>query len=623
MEASALPRPRRLAHWPGARLRAADDADLVNRVRAGDEAAFEVAYDRHHRGILAFCRHMLGSREEAEDALQHTFIAAYRDLVGSDKRIQLKPWLYTIARNRCLSILRARREQVALDDVEPATEGLSAQVERRQDLREMLADLASLPDDQREALVLAEIGALSHEEIAMTLDVRKEKVKALVFQARESLTSSKKARDTDCQEIQEQLAVLRGGSLRRTMLRRHVEHCPACAAYKAEVARQRAALGAILPVVPSLALKETVLAAAFGSAKGVAAAGALGAGASVGAGSAGGTLGGLTAKGLATKALTVVAVGGGATGAGIVATDQLGKDPSSAIAGEARIAPRPAHLETPDRGVAAKDGTAAPVVASLRDRAKQVAVQRQTDRRAAGAVPATTSQDTPPPLNPAAIAPVVVGGEDAGESRGKAKGHDKDKANGKAKGHDKDKDKAKGKAKGPDKDKDKANGEGKKDQAPGRSGDAPRGRDSAPGQTKKQDGGGEATPKRSAGAGRRAPRKSGTVRVPAGETRRGGAKKRELPVPGRTRTKPRRPAKSRVPAPSLPSPAAPPAPKTAPPDATTPGKVIDGVKETVQETVPPEDGKAKQRSEPQPGSGGPVSRAKKAVAATLGRILPF
>ena len=57
--------------------------------------------------------------------------------------------------------------------------------------------------------------------------------------------------------------MLRGGSLRRTTLRRHVEVCPACAAFKAEVQRQRSAMAAILPVVPTLALKETVLAAAI------------------------------------------------------------------------------------------------------------------------------------------------------------------------------------------------------------------------------------------------------------------------------------------------------------------------------------------------------------------------
>src|SRR3954471_16217246 len=143
---------------PARLLRLASDERLVERVRGGSEAAFEVVYDRHHRGILGFCRHMLGSAEEAEDAVQHTFMAAYRDLVGSAKPIQLRPWLYTIARNRCFSILRARRERPLGEMDEPATENLSAEVQRRQDLRDLLGDLSDLPEDQRAALVLAELG---------------------------------------------------------------------------------------------------------------------------------------------------------------------------------------------------------------------------------------------------------------------------------------------------------------------------------------------------------------------------------------------------------------------------------------------------------------------------------
>jgi RNA polymerase sigma factor (sigma-70 family) len=97
----------------------------VARVRAGDERAFELVFDRYHRSLLAFCRRMLASDEEAEDALQHTFMAAYRALRTSDRPILLKAWLYTIARNRCLSILRARREQVAFDDGHAASDGLA------------------------------------------------------------------------------------------------------------------------------------------------------------------------------------------------------------------------------------------------------------------------------------------------------------------------------------------------------------------------------------------------------------------------------------------------------------------------------------------------------------------
>jgi RNA polymerase sigma factor (sigma-70 family) len=133
---------------------------LVVDVRSGSEAAFEVIYDRHHRGILGFCRHMLGSAEEAEDAVQHTFMAAYRSLTSSDKPIQLKAWLYTIARNRCLSVLRARREQPSDDLDSLSTDGFDAQVQQRQDLRDLLRDVAGLPEDQRAALVLAEVGDL-------------------------------------------------------------------------------------------------------------------------------------------------------------------------------------------------------------------------------------------------------------------------------------------------------------------------------------------------------------------------------------------------------------------------------------------------------------------------------
>src|SRR4051812_5769043 len=88
METSAASRPvpRPTA---GARsavlLRVASDERLIEHVRAGSEAAFEVVYDRRHRGILGFCRHMLGSAAGAGAALPRTFIAAYRARLGLPK----------------------------------------------------------------------------------------------------------------------------------------------------------------------------------------------------------------------------------------------------------------------------------------------------------------------------------------------------------------------------------------------------------------------------------------------------------------------------------------------------------------------------------------------------------
>src|SRR3954454_16254319 len=99
MEASAPIRPRRgprLATRESRPLSARSDEALVDLVRRGDDAAFEVLYDRYHRGILAFCRHMLGSREESEDAVQQTFLSAYDAMRRSSRPLQARPWLYTI-----------------------------------------------------------------------------------------------------------------------------------------------------------------------------------------------------------------------------------------------------------------------------------------------------------------------------------------------------------------------------------------------------------------------------------------------------------------------------------------------------------------------------------------------
>jgi RNA polymerase sigma factor (sigma-70 family) len=302
---------------PRAALRVASDERLVQQLRAGSASAFEEIYERHHRGILAFCRHMLGSPQEAEDVVQHTFMAAYRSLLGEERQITLKAWLYVVARNRCLSLLRARREHADFDDeatVVPATVGLAVEVEGREDLRALLADVQRLPEDQRAALLFAELEAHSHEQIAVILDVPTAKVKALVFQARATLMSRRQARDADCDPIREQLVVLRGSALRRGQLRQHVEQCEGCRAFATEVRRQRAALGLVLPVVPSLALKDSTLAAAAAAVG----SGAGGGSALLAGGTAAGATAGSAAGATAASVTAATASGGSAalTGAG-------------------------------------------------------------------------------------------------------------------------------------------------------------------------------------------------------------------------------------------------------------------------------------------------------------------
>src|SRR3569623_1362553 len=103
------PAPRSWVPPPPKLLTHLRDERLEARVRAGFDRACEAFFERHHRPLLAFCRHLLGSQEEAEDALQHTFIAAHRALRTDERPVMLRAWLFTIARNRCLSLLRSRR----------------------------------------------------------------------------------------------------------------------------------------------------------------------------------------------------------------------------------------------------------------------------------------------------------------------------------------------------------------------------------------------------------------------------------------------------------------------------------------------------------------------------------
>ncbi len=233
-------------------------------VRRGDTAAFEVLYERHSRGLLSFCVYMLGSKHDAEDAVQATFASAYRALRADGRPVALRPWLYTIARNDCLSILRRRHPTVELNG-EPALGGDPLrELELREEVRHMLVGLRELPENQRAALVLAELHGLSHVEIGGVLGVAPEQVKAFVYQARSNLISARRAREADCREIREELATARGAALLRGRLRRHVRSCADCRVYADGVARQRRQLAALLPLAPSLVLKYRVLEEALG-----------------------------------------------------------------------------------------------------------------------------------------------------------------------------------------------------------------------------------------------------------------------------------------------------------------------------------------------------------------------
>ena len=87
--------------------------DLITRARAGDGEAFRELTEPHRRELLVHCYRMLGSFQDAEDALQDTLLAAWRGLGGFEGRASIRTWLYRIATNRCLNALRSASRRPA------------------------------------------------------------------------------------------------------------------------------------------------------------------------------------------------------------------------------------------------------------------------------------------------------------------------------------------------------------------------------------------------------------------------------------------------------------------------------------------------------------------------------
>ena len=258
-----------------------DDSRLAARVHAGDEAAFAELYDRHHKALLSFCRHMLGNVQDGEDALQQTFIRAHRALVAGQLPDAMRPWLFAIARNRCKTMLAARRDAtVPVEDVEPSFDGIVGRRRAaRRPARAGRRPRRGCPRTSAARWSCSSSAACRRPRSRRAIGVPAGKVKALVFQARTELMAERDARLASCESIREELAVARGGALRRGPLKRHLRQCEPCDAFRAAIAAQRTGLASILPVAPALGLKAAILAAGATSGHGGAAAGVAGGGA--------------------------------------------------------------------------------------------------------------------------------------------------------------------------------------------------------------------------------------------------------------------------------------------------------------------------------------------------------
>ncbi|MGA7918669.1 MAG: RNA polymerase sigma factor [Candidatus Acidiferrales bacterium] len=175
-------------------MSAAELADVLTQVRAGDSEAWGELYGLYAPAIFRFCRRALHTREDAEDATTEIFMKVRQKLGTYDSTRPFTAWLYKVASNHCWDLLRRRRIRQDLEtgDVEalPLEHPDPSQLEKLQmdhDSKHLRAGLAKLPDRARMALVLRYFSDMSYDEIADALGVRRAFVGVLLLRARHQL----------------------------------------------------------------------------------------------------------------------------------------------------------------------------------------------------------------------------------------------------------------------------------------------------------------------------------------------------------------------------------------------------------------------------------------------------
>jgi RNA polymerase sigma factor (sigma-70 family) len=340
-------------------LRFRRDAALRSLAARGDAAAFAAVYERHHQALYRYCRSILHNDEDARDALQSAMTRAFAALRTETRDFELRPWLFRIAHNEAISLLRRRRDTQDLEAIEHAgADTLDRDVAQREELATLRADLDQLSEQQRAALVLRELNGLGHDEIAEVLGVTSTAVKAAVFDARSALHEFREGRAMECEAVRRVLSDRDGRALRGRKLRAHLRACRGCQDFLVGLERRPATLAALAPPLPAAAsvalLAHLLPAGAAGSAAtGSAAAGTAGsavasggiAGAAASTAASSGVAGTLAAK-LAVTALVAAGAAGGAVAVTHHASGRHSAPPATAPAAAPNSAPGPAGLPT-------------------------------------------------------------------------------------------------------------------------------------------------------------------------------------------------------------------------------------------------------------------------------------
>jgi RNA polymerase sigma-70 factor (ECF subfamily) len=167
-----------------------EDAELIRQVLTGRQEQYACLVERYQEPLIHFLRNFLASDDQVFDCAQDTFLASYRNLWRYSEKYTFRAWLYAIARNKAIDILRKRRQEVVetfdntLADGLPGPEEIWLAKEHALVIEEILE---RLPEHYRQALYLRYHQDLSYEEIATVLKVPVSRVKTYLHRGKERL----------------------------------------------------------------------------------------------------------------------------------------------------------------------------------------------------------------------------------------------------------------------------------------------------------------------------------------------------------------------------------------------------------------------------------------------------
>ena len=223
--------------------RLAGDDVLAARAGGGDDLAFATLVRRLQPRLLAYCATILGNVSDADDAVQNTFIRAHDGLRRGDHVLAVRPWLYRIAHNEAISLMRRRRPAAELVATVPDhAHGPAEAVAVREEVRAVLHAIGELPDRSRDAFLLREVGGMRHAEVAEVLGTSPGTARQAVFEARVALQDDRAGRDASCHAIREEISARERRRASRTV-RGHLRSCTSCRDWSDAQGKRRKVLG--------------------------------------------------------------------------------------------------------------------------------------------------------------------------------------------------------------------------------------------------------------------------------------------------------------------------------------------------------------------------------------------